>query len=79
MPRNPISTGADVKKMFGMPKILSQPKVFVMDPKTGKTEIDNPLYSFTFPTEELYNSTGRKKINFKAEAVSIFAFRVNGT
>ena len=75
MPRNEVPKSQDGKvdtSIWGLPKILSQPKVHVRRPKNPKelVEMDNPLHHFTFPAEKDYeNAKGRKKINWNRSGV----------
>lgn len=64
MPRFNMAQGTELKKMFGMPEILSRSEVWVMDPQKDKTSIANPLHHFKFPEQSDYTSTGRKTINW---------------
>ncbi|KAK3172056.1 hypothetical protein OEA41_004140 [Lepraria neglecta] len=75
MPRNEVPKPQDGKvdtSIWGLPKILSQPKVHVRRPKNPKelVEMDNPLHHFTFPAEKDYeNAKGRKKMNWNRSGV----------
>ena len=66
MPHNSYSKpkgGKVARRIWGLPKILSQPKFYVRRTKTAKVllEMDNSLYHFTFPAKQDYKKAKNRK------------------
>ncbi|KAI9845231.1 MAG: hypothetical protein M1837_004986 [Sclerophora amabilis] len=61
MPRNPTKKSGKLdEKIFGVPKILSQKRVFVNHwDKSKPKDIENPLQQFSFPKEDVLREKGR--------------------
>lgn len=71
MPRNkPSASAVGSKKVdesiWGLPKILGAERVYVIKPGSQQpVEVDNPLYSFTFPSEATLKDKGRQPIKWQ--------------
>ena len=54
MPRNDLKEGDLPNAIWGIPQILKAHQVYVKTPEKPDefTKIDNPLYSYKFPSEE---------------------------
>ena len=51
------------RNIFGMPEILSAQEVQIMVPGQKEAQsIENPLYKFTFPSDDEYAATKRSKV-----------------
>ncbi len=74
MPRNTPQPG-DKTTIWGLPKILSQAEVWVRRPGSPSSPseletIANPLAYFTFPSDDDYDASRRKKIEWETAGVS---------
>lgn len=71
LPRNHVERSNPVdEKIWGLPRILAADKVYVKRPgETKYNPIDNPLYSFKMPDENLTKDKHRVGINWKREGL----------
>ncbi|KXT08107.1 hypothetical protein AC579_9209 [Pseudocercospora musae] len=83
MPRKELERGARLDTVWAFPHIFKAPQVFVKLPKRtsttdadGWTSIDNPLWSYRFPSKADYQSSGRRAVVMNANFNNVQTARI---